>query len=216
MLIERELRQRIPNEEFDYQVLLDVLRHHARPRDKITKLIKKGVIVRVKKGLYIFASDYARSPYSPEVLANLIYGPSYISLDYALHYYGMIPEKVVTVTSVTSGKNRVFETPIGRFTYQAVPLAYYRVGIDIAEPSKNSSFMIATKEKALADKIYQGDSSTIRNIRDLESHLTEHLRIDQDSLSQLDHRLMAEIAGQSRSKKLSLLSEYIKSGQGPA
>ena len=86
----------------------------------------------------------------------------------------------------------------------------------LAQAKAEAEAKRAAEEKALADKIYQGDSSTIRNIRDLESRLTEHLRIDQDSLSQLDHRLMAEIAGQSRSKKLSLLSEYIKSGEEPA
>lgn len=214
MLIEQELRRKIRSEEFDYQLLLDILRHYSQPRDKITKLIRKGVIIRVKKGLYIFGPDYAGSPYSPEILANLIYGPSYISLDYALNYYGMIPEKTVTLTSVTSGKKRVFQTPVGRFTYQAVPLAYYRVGIDMIEAGENRSFLMATREKALADKIYQGEGSDIRNIRDIETYLTRHLRIDPASLSQLSYPRMAEIVKRSRLKRLSILSEFIRTVQG--
>lgn len=214
MAIEQELRRKIRSEEFDYQLLLDILRHYSQPRDKITKLIRKGVIMRVKKGLYIFGPDYAMSPYSPEILANLIYGPSYISLDYALNYYGMIPEKTVTLTSVTSGKKRVFQTPVGRFTYQAVPLAYYRVGIDIIGAGENRSFLMATREKALADKIYQGEGSEIRNIRDIETYLTRYLRIDTASLSQLSYPRMAEIVKRSRLKRLSILSEFIRAGQG--
>lgn len=214
MAIEQELRRKIRSEEFDYQLLLDILRHYSQPRDKITKLIRKGVIMRVKKGLYIFGPDYAMSPYSPEILANLIYGPSYISLDYALNYYGMIPEKTVTLTSVTSGKKRVFQTPVGRYTYQAVPLAYYRVGIDIIGPGENRSFLMATREKALADKIYQNEGSEIRNIRDIETYLTRYLRIDPASLSQLSYPRMAEIVKHSRLKRLSILSEFIRTGQG--
>lgn len=214
MAIEQELRRKIRSEEFDYQLLLDILRHYSQPRDKITKLIRKGVIIRVKKGLYIFGPDYAMSPYSPEILANLIYGPSYISLDYALNYYGMIPEKTVTLTSVTSGKKRVFQTPVGRFTYKSVPLAYYRVGIDIIGAGENRSFLMATREKALADKIYQGEGSDIRNVRDIESYLMRHLRIDTASLSQLSYSRMAEIVKNSRLKRLSILSEFIRAGQG--
>lgn len=214
MAIEQELRRKIRSEEFDYQLLLDILRPYSQPRDKITKLIRKGVIIRVKKGLYIFGPDYAMSPYSPEILANLIYGPSYISLDYALNYYGMIPEKTVTLTSVTSGKKRVFQTPVGRFTYKSVPLAYYRVGIDIIGAGGNRSFLMATREKALADKIYQGEGSDIRNVRDIESYLTRHLRIDTVSLSQLSYPRMAEIVKRSRLKRLSILSEFIRAGQG--
>jgi len=73
----------------------------TRPRDKISDLLKKGTIIRVKKGLYVFGEDNRKKPYSKEILANLIYGPSYISLDYALQYHGLIPERVEAVTSVT-------------------------------------------------------------------------------------------------------------------
>jgi len=89
-----QIRRQIPTEEFDYQALSDCLKDYARPRDRISDLIKSGVIVRVKKGLYIFGSDYSRGPYSRELLANLMYGPSYVSLDYALGYYALIPERV--------------------------------------------------------------------------------------------------------------------------
>ena len=210
MTIEQQIRRRIPYEEFDYQALLDALSAYSRPRDKITDLMRKDVIVRVKKGLYIFGPDYARGPYSRELLANLIYGPSYVSLDYALSYYGMIPERVETLTCVTSGKNRVFQTPVGRFVYHTAPLAYYQIGIDTAEAGDNRSFLIATKEKALADRVRQIDGSAIRTLQDLESYLFEHLRLDPDSLTQLNAALTAEIARSSRMKRLLILSDLVR------
>ena len=87
-----ELRKRISGEEFDYQALLDGLREYDRPRDKITNLLRQGGIIRVKKGIYVFGERYRRRPFSRELLANMIYGPSYVSLETALHYYGLIPE----------------------------------------------------------------------------------------------------------------------------
>jgi predicted transcriptional regulator of viral defense system len=209
MTIEQQIRQRIPFEEFDYQVLLDVLSTYSRPRDKITNLLKKGVIIRVKKGLYVFGPDFARKPYSRELLANLIHGPSYVSLDYALSYYGMIPERVEAVTCVTSGKSRVFHTPIGRFTYQTAPLAYYRTGIDIIESGDGRSFLMATREKALTDRLRQSDGSAIRTLHDLEAYVFDHLRLDSDSLSRLDTARTADIARSSGIKRLRLLSDLV-------
>jgi hypothetical protein len=106
-----ELRKRIAGEEFDYQALLDGLREYDCPRDKITALLKKGMIIRVKKGIYIFGESYRRRPFSRELLANMIYGPSYISLDTALHHHGLIPERVEAMMSVTEGRGRRFFTP---------------------------------------------------------------------------------------------------------
>ncbi|MGD0626568.1 MAG: hypothetical protein ABSB32_17880 [Thermodesulfobacteriota bacterium] len=63
-------------------------------------MLRRKDIIRVKKGLYIFGETYARRPFSREVLANVIYGPSYVSLDYALHYHGLIPERVEAVISI--------------------------------------------------------------------------------------------------------------------
>ncbi|MBF5059620.1 hypothetical protein [Candidatus Neptunochlamydia vexilliferae] len=71
--------------------------------------------------------------YSLEILANKIYGPSYVSLEYALAYYGMIPEHVVEVTSVTSKRKRLYNTPVGRFSYTPIPLSLYGVGFTLLE-----------------------------------------------------------------------------------
>lgn len=88
------VRKLAEREEIDYQFLLSTLSEYARPRDKISEWLKSGDLIRVKKGLYVFGEHIALTPYSHEILANLIYGPSAISLSYALAFYGLIPERV--------------------------------------------------------------------------------------------------------------------------
>ncbi len=204
------IRRQIPTEEFDYQMLVDCLRDYARPRDRISDLIRSGAILRVKKGLYIFGPDYSRGPYSRELLANLIFGPSYVSLDYALAYYALTPERVETVTSVTCAKSRSFVTPVGRFTYWAVPLEYYRTGIDIVEISEKRSFLLATREKALADTLYHDRGASIGTRRELEGYLFDNLRLDPGALRELNPDRMHEIASHCRSRRVSLVASFLR------
>jgi len=79
--------------------------------------------------------------------------PSYVSYEYALSYYGLIPERVYEITSATLHSKKSFDTPIGRFTYKPGPLPVYAMGIDWLYDNKNGGKLIATPEKALCDKI---------------------------------------------------------------
>jgi predicted transcriptional regulator of viral defense system len=205
-----ELRKKVAGEEFDYQVLMDVLRGYEHPRDKITALLRQGIIIRVKKGIYIFGEKYSRGPFSREVLANMIYGPSYVSLDYALHYYGLIPERVEAVTSVTCGRGRRFSTPVGLFIYRMIHLRAYQVGIDQIEIEGDRPFLIATPEKALADKIHDDRGTGIRTQEEMKDYLLKNLRVDPESLAKLDAEVFALIADRYRSKKIRLLSDVAR------
>jgi len=209
-----QIRRKIPQEEFDYQTLLHCLKDYERPRDKIRALLKSNAIIRVKKGLYVFGPDYSRGPFSRELLANLIYGPSYVSLDYALSYYGLIPERVETVTSITCGKNRAFSTPVGRFTYWSVPLDAYRVGIDIIQLDERRSFLMATPEKALADKVCHNRGYNIRGAGEFEAYLLGHLRIDPGELLRLNPERLQTIAQKWRSRKIQLLAAFLHQNRG--
>lgn len=204
-----ELRRRVKGEEFDYQTLMDVLREYDRPRDKIRALLKKKSIIRIKKGLYVFGETLARKPYSREILANLIYGPSYISLEYALHYHGLIPERVESVTSCTPGRGREFSTPIGRFRYRRIPTAAYALGIDQVEIEPGRSFLIARPEKALADKLMADRGVPLSSPDDLKTYLVRHLRIDLKELAGMKTPLIARIAAAYRSRKIRWLSQLI-------
>ena len=208
-MIER-LRKRIPAEEFDYQTLLDGLKDYSRPRDKITDMLRKKMLIRVKKGIYVFGETYARGPFSREVLANMIYGPSYVSLDYALHYYALIPERVEAVTSVTCGRSRRFSTPVGLFVYHMIPMEAYQIGMDRVELEGGRSFLMATPEKALADKLRDERGTGIRTQRDMRSYLLDHLRIDSEGLGNLDPNRLAAIASRYHSRKIEALAGVVR------
>lgn len=204
------LRKRIKGEEFDYQTLIDCLEGYSNPRAKITQLLKKGIIVRIKKGLYIFGESFRRRPYSKELLANLIYGPSYISLEYALQYYGMIPEQVEAVTSVTSGRSRKFSSPSGLFTYRQIPVYALSTGMDRVELDDSTAFLIAIPEKALADKIISDRGASINSQKELLDYLENDLRIDMEYLLSLNPAVLDDIAGRYSSRKLKNLIKFIR------
>ena len=180
-----QIRQQINREVFDYQRLLQCLTTYAKPRDRVKRLLDAGDIVRVKKGLYVFGDAYRRAPVSRELLANLIYGPSYISLDYALAWHGLIPEQVTTVTSVTTGRSRSFTTPFGIFTYRSLPEPRYATAV-LLQQGENESFLLASPEKALADKVWDDKRFPGATVAAYEDYLAHDLRVDIERLRLLD------------------------------
>lgn len=204
------LRARIEGEEFDYQALLGSLGAFAYPRDKITSLLRRGDIVRVKKGIYVFGAAHARRPYSREVLANMLYGPSYVSLDYALQYHGLIPEHVEAVTSMTTNRARRFATPLGLFIYRPATPAAYPLGVELVE-IEGGRFLLAAPEKALADRVRTDRGSGVDTIITMERYLLEDLRVDPTALALLDASRLELIAGAYGSRKLRLLHAVVRS-----
>ena len=213
VLLPGRLREAIPQEEFDYQTLMQGLKNYASPRDKVTDLLEKGIIIRVKKGLYLFGQPYRRRPISREVIANLLYGPSYISLEYALQYHGLIPEAVETLTSVTTGRSRRFRTPVGTFTYRAIPLRAFRTGMDLVQADDGRTFLIATPEKALADKLVAERGIGIKDVPAMREYLAENLRIPPGELGRLDRERMEQIAASYRSRRILILARLVEEDQ---
>jgi hypothetical protein len=205
----KPLHKQIGREEFDYQTLLDVLRDYERPRDKISDLLRKGLVVRVKKGLYVLGDDYRTRPFSRLLLANLVYGPSYVSLDSALQHYGLIPEHVEAVTSVSGGRSRVFDTPIGRFIYRQIPPKAFPVGMSRIEEPNENAFLIAAPEKALCDKVYDSRNIGAATPDRMLHFLLNDLRVDEAGLARLNPLLLREIADAYRSGKLQVLTQAI-------
>jgi hypothetical protein len=205
-----DIRSRIQTEIFDYQILTDALKDLSAPRDKTTLLIREGVIIRVKKGLYVFGDKYRRYPYSKELLANLIYGPSYVSLDHALAYHGLIPERVEAVTSVTPSRSRRFSTPVGLFIYRQVPARAYEVGMVRVDASHGQAFLTASPEKALTDKVVSVRGAHLASIGEMGRFLEEDLRIDTGAIRSLSAERIDEFAGRYRSLRLRRLSGYLR------
>ncbi len=201
------IRKKALTEEFDYRFLMDCLAELKHPRDKITRLLKSGAVIRVKKGLYVFGPEQSRQPFSLETLANLIYGPSCISLEYALSFYGMIPERVETVTSVTNKRNKFFETPVGNFSYAYLSPEKYSEQITQTSLDEFHNILIAGKEKALADKLYFLREDIPEN--DMRSYLADNLRIEKSVLKGLDIRRVRRLHQVYDNKNVSVLYETI-------
>ena len=204
-----KLRHEIGREEFDYAALMAALSPYARPRDRVTRMLRRGDIIRVKKGIYVFGEESRRRPYSVELLANLICGPSYVSLDSALAYHGLTPERVDATTSVTTGRPRTFDTPVGRFVYRPAPIESFHLGMDRVA-SGDVAFLIATPERALADKIREDRGTPLRTLTDAEEYLLENLRIDPEALARLDPEFLEELAKRTRSRKIAVCADWLR------
>lgn len=172
-----------PIEEIDYNYLKSFLSEYKNIRVKINDMLKKKEIIRIKKGLYVLGEPYSESLFHKETLSNLIYGPSYISLEYAMSFYGMIPEKIQTVTAVTNKRNKVFDTPAGRFSYRYIHPSLYPEGIDLIKLDEMHNILIASREKALADMLYFADK--FKNVDELKNYLSDSLRIEESELRKL-------------------------------
>ena len=206
------LRRLAGQEEIDYQFIKSALSEYAYPRDKITAWLKSGDLIRIKKGLYIFGEHISQRPYSKETLANLIYGPSAISLTYALSYYGLIPERVDTVTSITNSRNKIFSTGVGTFQYFYLHPKKYATGIVLRSDDNHPSFIIASPEKALCDQLHLIDNDyVLKNLDDMDKYLMLSLRIDESFLIKFNLTRLKELSDIYNNPKLMLLYRYIKS-----
>jgi len=177
--------------EADYQALMAQMPPQSHPRRKLKELQNKGHLLRLKKGFYVLSKELIGKDYSPQIVANLLYGPSYLSMEYALSYYQLIPERVEAFTSVTTQKNKSFETPIGLFTYQHLSTSLYPMAVTLQKNSSDErTFLIATPEKALMDMFTLNfQNSQTPAAKDIPQALEEDLRV---SLSELQKVLNKE------------------------
>ena len=210
MVMNQPIWNTIQTPEFDYQVLMHTLRDYAKPRDRVTTLMKQGIVLRVKKGLYVFGEGYGSKSVSREILSNLIYGPSYVSLDYALQFHGLIPEHVKALTAVCLGSSKRFETPVGLFTYHSVPEKAFYLGIERIKIDQERAYLLANAEKALVDKIKLGHGISIQNQGEMRQYLTEDLRIDWDTLLDMDLEKIETYAAAYSSFKLTILLNLLR------
>ncbi len=173
-----------PSEELEYGFVMECLKGYANPRIKLNHLLKIGALVRIKKGIYVFGSRFARRPFCREALANMIYGPSYVSLEWACQYHQLIPEKVTTVTSMATQRSRRFQTPVGMFTYAHSPLKGFHVGVTLISFSDKQRALVATKEKALVDLLIVRRGA-ISSKKQLSETLFDDLRVEEDDVRRL-------------------------------
>jgi predicted transcriptional regulator of viral defense system len=87
---------------------------------QLSRWVKSGRLLQLRRGLYALAAPYQKTVPHPFLVANRLVRGSYVSLQSALSYHGLIPEGVTTVTNVTTGRPGVFETALGRFEFRHI------------------------------------------------------------------------------------------------
>jgi predicted transcriptional regulator of viral defense system len=122
-------------------------------RMQLSRWGRSGKLIQLTKGLYTLAEPYAKVVPHPFVLANAMKRASYVSLQSALGYFGMIPEHVPTVTSVTTQRPQQVETPLGSFAFRHIKKRWFH-GYEQAELGFRQRAFVATPEKALLDLVY--------------------------------------------------------------
>lgn len=188
-------------------MLLEELSSYANPKAKLSRMVKNGDCFPIVKGLYETDKNT-----SAHLLAGSIYGPSYISFEYALGFYGMIPEAVYTITCATfeKKKKKRYETIFGTFTYRDIPSDAFPFFIQLLQEGEYF-YRIAEPEKALCDMIYT--MPPVSNTKFMETLLLEDLRIDESELRKLDDEKIVFLSKRYRStnvKKLSTLMRRIQ------
>lgn len=185
-------------------ILLDEYKEFGDPYGKIRRLVKNKDLFLLSKGLYTDSSHI-----SGLYVANAIYGPSYVSFNTALSYWGMIPEAVYNITSATTQKmkKKTYSNFIGQFTYRDVPLKVFPFGIKIIEEN-GYRFMIASREKALCDKLYE--LPVVRTQKELEFMLFNDMRLDYDSFLNLSVKDIDFLATKYHSVNVLLLAKFLR------
>ena len=185
-------------------MLMDKLREYSDPAGRIMRMKRDGEIYQLTRGIY--ETDRNAAGYC---LAGAIFGPSYLSFDYALSVYGLIPEAVYTFTSATFDKKKVREQEnhFGRFTYRDVPSEAYPFGISIKEEN-GYVYQIATPEKALCDKLYTMPPVTSQ--KEIERMIFEDLRIYRTEFEKLKADEILQIGDKYHCNNLKYLMKYLR------
>lgn len=186
------------------QQLKDKYKDYVDINGKISRDLKSKKLFSLVKGVYETDANVEGIK-----LAQFIYSPSYISFDYAMSKYGLIPERVYDYTCATYNKRKkkVYSNHFGTYTYRDVPKEVFKLGI-IIKIDGNYSYHIATPEKALCDKLYT--ISPRKNICELKELLFDDLRIDKNEFNKLNKDDLLKLAMHYHTNNLNLLTKLIK------
>ena len=178
----------------------DVLVWLGEGRNSVRGLVKRaiasGEIIHIRRGLYCLAPKYRRHSISRNVIANILYGPSYVSMETALSVHGWIPEAVHSVISVSYGRANSFETPLGYFDYVQVGQMPLFAAVERLQDESSACFLVAKPLKAIADYV----ASRGMDWSGAEP-LEVSLRIEREKLDDLTSKDFNELDGVYKSRK---------------
>lgn len=195
----------------DLLLLKDRFSHYKSSRKKIFDLTQKGYLYLMKRGHYLNFKSEEFSEVHLESFANVLYFPSYVSAEWALQYYGLLTDRVQTVTSVTTRRSQQFKTPIGIFSFEHLDKRRYPYGY-VMQTFNGRSFLIAKAEKALLDYV----GLRIKKINwktksDISRFLLEDMRINVKTLLELikNEELRELLAHYHRNSKEARLLKWL-------
>lgn len=169
-----------------HHMVTEMLPEYGRPNDKISELLKSGELLSVRRGLYVPGPETDLPVPNSFLIANHLRGPSYVSLESALSYWGMIPERVYEISSVTLKTSKIYTTAVGRFSYLHLAAPYYSFGIQSVKLTTQQTALIASREKAICDKIVLTSGVLLRSIRQTKDFLLDDMRVDEGVLRSLN------------------------------
>ena len=201
----------LSNQPLTHQLLVSLLEDYKRPNDKILSLKADGLIEPVKKGLYVAGRSLGSERPESALIANHILGPSYLSMESALAHYGLIPERVFAVTSMTTKASRKFQTSIGLYSYTNLPLPYYAFGLATVSLSKDQQAIMAIPEKALCDKIATTAGITLRSQSSARDYVFGNLRMEEGDLAKFDlNAMLSWLENTPKRESLEMLIKMIE------
>lgn len=154
----------------------------------VKRAVRAGYLKRLKRDFYLIRNIANKPMLNTFELAQLIYGPSYISLESALSYHGWIPEKVTVTTSATIKQTKSFNTPIGVFSFEKTPNKSFKLGVTYIK-EYDSSFLMAKPWKAIADMLYRQ-----KKLWQTLNDLMVDLRIEEETIQKSELDLLAELS----------------------
>ncbi|MCH3916662.1 MAG: hypothetical protein LKE40_04205 [Spirochaetia bacterium] len=191
----------------DTRIIRASLKDYKSPKSKMTQMVKHGDLVQIRRGL--FETDKDAPPYA---LASAIYGPSYLSFEYALAWYGLIPERVDVYTSAVFRKNKIktYQTPFGTFIYRTIPETVFPCDVTILEGG-SYSWQMATPEKALCDMLYK--SQPVQTVAQLRTLLFISWRMEPENVLSLNRKDVDFLAPRYRKRNLMLFLKLLEEGE---
>ena len=168
---------------------------------QLSRWVKSGNLIQLRRGLYVLSERYQKIQPHPFLVANRLKRASYVSLQSALGYHGLIPEYVPSITSVTTDRPETLTNPLGTYIFKHIKKALFH-GYRVVDLGDRQSAFVAAPEKALLDLLYlTPESDNLDYLRELRLQNIEALNTE----------FLIELANRTESRKLLRASRRIAS-----
>jgi len=169
-------------------------------RRQLSRWVRAGKVYQLRRGLYALAPPYQKVRPHPFLVANRLAAASYVSLQSALAYYGMIPEHVPQTTSITTRRPGSWQTPLGDYAYRHIQVDYF-AGFQVLEVAPGQHAYVASPEKAILDLVYLVPGA------DTADYLRE---LRPQNLERLDWQELTQLVDQWGKKKLARAARHLR------